>query len=421
MLRQSPYPLIAFDAALASVRSAFAPLPAEQIALSAAAGRVLAAPVVAAEGMPPFDAASVDGWAVVAADGEGDRAVVGILDAGSSAPVVVRPGTAARIATGAPLPPGADAVVMVEDSAPDGQGVVRVGILRAPAVGDGIRPAGLDYAAGDVLLAAGQVLSPAAIGLAASAGAGRVAVHRRPRVAVFSSGDELIGPDEALRPGAIRDGNRFALAAAAAEAGADVVTLGTLRDRAAELDALLGAAAAADLVLTTGGVSMGRLDLIKPWLAEHGRIVFGRVRVKPGKPVTFAVVAGRPFFGLPGFPVSALVCFELFVRPALRRLAGHPDPERPVWSVRLAQPVEHAADRVEFARAAVTMASDGPMARTTGAQGSGRLLSLSAANALLRLPEGRGATAAGEQVPAMILGEVRAEPEPAPHGAPNGP
>lgn len=409
MHRESPYPLIDLDAALAIVRGAFAPLAPELVALADAAGRVLAAQLIAPDAMPPFASASVDGWAVVAADGAGERVVVGVIDAGGDASVVVRAGTAARIATGAPLPTGADAVVMVEDSDPPGDHSARVGIRRAPTPGDGVRPVGLDFRAGDVLLASGDPLGPAAIGLAASAGAATIAVHRRPRVAVFSSGDELVDPGEPLRPGAIRDGNRFALAAAAAAAGADVVMAGTLRDRPGELALLRDAADVADIVVTSGGVSMGRLDMIKPWLAEHGRVVFGRVRVKPGKPVTFAVVSGTPYFGLPGFPVSALVCFELFVRPAIRRLAGHPDPERPVWPVRLAERVHHAADRVEYARAVVTLASDGPVARTTGAQGSGRLLSLAGANALLRLSEGGSIAEAGEHVPAMILADVQAE------------
>lgn len=410
MLRESRHPLIELDAALSLVRAAFRPLPSERLALAEAAGRVLAEAVVAREAMPPFAAASVDGWAVVAADGTGERRVVGLVDAGAPVPAVVRPGSAARIATGAPVPPGADAVVMVEDSLPRGDGTAEVAILRAPAVGDGIRPVGLDYPAGTALLVPGQPLGAAALGLAASAGAADVAVHRRPRVAVFSSGDELVEPHEPLRPGAIRDGNRFALAAAAAEAGADVVVAGTLRDRAADLERLRDAVAAADVVVTSGGVSMGRLDLVKPWLEAHGHVAFGRVRVKPGKPVTFADVGGTPFFGLPGFPVSALVCFELFVRPALRRMGGHADVERPVWAVRLAESVAHAADRVELVRAVVDLGEDGPVARTTGPQGSGRLLGLAGANALLRLPEGRGATEAGERVPALILGEVRSAP-----------
>lgn len=408
MLRESRYPLIELDEALAIVRAALGPLPAERVALGEAAGRVLAEAVVAREAMPPFAAASVDGWAVVAADGPGERRVVGLVDAGGAAGAFVRPGTAARVATGAPIPAGADAVVMVEDSLPHGDGTDAVAIRRAPTPGDGVRPVGVDYPAGAELLAPGRPLGAAALGLAASAGAAEVAVYRRPRVAVFSSGDELVEPGEPLRPGAIRDGNRFALAAAAAEAGAEVVAVGTLRDRAEDLERLGAAVAGADAVVTSGGVSMGRLDLVKPWLEAHGRVAFGRVRVKPGKPVTFAHVGETPCFGLPGFPVSALVCFELFVRPALRRLGGHAEVERPVWPVRLAERVVHAPDRVELVRAVVSLGSDGPVARTTGAQGSGRLLGLAGANALLRLPDGRGATEAGERVAAMVLGPVHA-------------
>lgn len=403
-------PEIDVDDAVARILAAVAPVePAERVAFHAAAGRVLAADVAARDAMPPFAASARDGYAVRAGDGAAPRRVVGEAVAGAAAGVAVGAGEAARITTGAPLPPGADAVIMVEDTAaaPDGGDGPRVRLARTVAAGENVRPVGQDHAAGDVVVAAGTVIGPAEVGLLASVGAETVAVHRRPQVAVFSTGDEVVGPGEPLGPGQIRDSNRFALAEAVRAAGAEVLFAGHLGDEAADLEALAAAIASADAVVTSGGVSMGHRDLVKPWLAAHGQLVFGRVRTKPGKPVTFALVDGTPCFALPGFPVSALVCFELFVRPALRAMGGHRAVTRPVWPVRLAHDVAHAGDRVEFARAVVRVGPDGtPAAATTGFQGSGRLLSLSGANALLRLEGAAGRTPSGAVVPALIVGPV---------------
>ena len=420
---------IPVDDALALILAAVAPLPAEHIPFSQAAGRVLAAPVVAREAMPPFAASSRDGYAVIAADGEGTRRVIGEAVAGGVGGLVVTAGTAARITTGAPLPAGADAVVMVEDTTPgsvalehgSGGDIGAAGgtdrdrggtggaitVRRAVVAGENVRPVGQDYGAGEVLLAPGAVLGPAEIGLLASAGAVEVDVYRRPRVIVYSTGDELVEPDAPLGPGQIRDSNRFAMAEAVKEAGGEVVFAGHLGDDADDVDALAAAVTSADVVVTSGGVSMGHLDLVKPWLATNGTLVFGRVRTKPGKPVTFALVGGTPCFALPGFPVSTLVCFELFVRPALRAMGGHADVRRPVWPVALAHDIAHAGDRVEFARAVVAVGADGrPVARTTGFQGSGRLLSMAGANALLRLEGAAGLARAGDVVPALIIAAV---------------
>jgi molybdenum cofactor synthesis domain-containing protein len=402
---RSPYPQLPVDEALALVLHAVAPLPTVALPFEQALGLVLAETVLAREPMPPFAASAKDGYAVVAADGQGTRRVLGEAVAGNASDLVVGPGKAARITTGAPLPRGADAVVMVEDTvipSPDG-----VTINRAVSPGENIRRVGEDYEAAAKILAAGTLVGPAEVGLLASAGAAVVHCHRRPRVAVFSTGDELVKPASELRPGQIRDSNRFALAAAAREAGAEVVTSATIGDQHTALSALADAVTSTDAVITSGGVSMGHRDLVKPWLAEHGELIFGRVLSKPGKPVTFALVKGRPFFALPGFPVSAMVSFELFVRPALRRMAGDDSEARPRLRVRLAETIEHAADRVEFVRAVVWQDTDGvPCARTTGFQGSGRLLSLSGANALLRMEPGAGRTAAGTIVNALLIRRI---------------
>ena len=400
---ESPYPEVPVDEALAAVLAEVEPLAARRVPFEDAVGRVLAEAVFADGPMPPFAASAKDGYAVVAADGVGWREVVGEATAGRAPDVRVRPGTAARITTGAPLPDGADAVVMVEQTEASGD---RVTIGRAVAPGADVRPAGQDYEAGALILAAGTPVGPAEVGLLASVGAVEAAVHGRPRVGVFSTGDEVVEPSERPGPGRIRDSNRFTLVAAAREAGAQAENLGILRDAPGELGRLAEAVAAFDVVVTSGGVSMGHLDLVKPWLAEHGRLVFGRVRIKPGKPVTFAVVGRTPVFGLPGFPVSSMVGFELFVRPALRRLLGSADAGRPVWRVRAGHDLEHAPERTEFQRAVVRLEGGAPVARTTGFQGSGRLLSFSGANALLRLPEGTGRTREGEWVDALVLGPV---------------
>lgn len=412
VLTHSPYPQIPLDDALAIVAADVAPLPSERVLFTDAVGRFLAAPVQAIEAMPPFAASARDGYAVVAADGAGERRIVGEAVAGSPGALHVQPGTVARITTGAPLPDGADAVVMIEDSqAPVGD---TVRIDRAVHSGENVRPIAQDYAAGEMLLPAGVQIDAASLGLLASVGAVEVEVFRRPRVVALSTGDELVEPGAPLSPGKIRDSNRFALAAAAREAGAEVVRVASIRDTQEQLTQLREAAEIADVVLTSGGVSMGHRDLVKPWLAAHGEIHFGRVRVKPGKPVTYARVGQARFFGLPGFPVSTLVAFELFARPALRAMLGDPRPRRATAAVRLAHDLEHAQDRDELARAVVWQAPDGSLAaRTTGFQGSGRLLSMTGANALLRLPAGDGHSPTGTVVQAHLLGPLA----PAPRGA----
>ncbi len=400
---ESQYPQIPVDEAVALVLETVAPLAPQSVPLAAAHGLVATRDVAAPEAMPPFAAAAKDGYAVVAADGPGEREVVGTVSAGRPPEVEVSPGTAARIATGAPMPPGADAVVMVEYTHSRNG---RVDIDARVSPGADVRPVGTDYRAGAVVLRAGDVLDPPRLGLLASIGVTDVWVHPHPRITVLSTGDELVPPSQAPGPGQIRDSNRFTLAAAVEAAGGHAVDGGNIADEESALDALAEAIATSDAVVTSGGVSMGHRDLVKPWLAAKGKVVFGRVRSKPGKPVTFATVGGHPVFALPGFPVSAMVSFELLVRPAIRRMAGHPDPQRPVWAVALAHSLSHAADRIEFQRAVVTLTPAGPVARTTGPQGSGRLLSLAGANALLRLPEGAGETPQGSKVPALILGPV---------------
>lgn len=404
---ESPYPMILIEEALALVERHTPLLPAVTLPFDQALGLVLAENIFAAEPMPPFPAASVDGFAVIAADGPGLRRIVGDQMAGYVAEVRVQPGTAARVTTGAPIPPGADTMVMVEQTEEkNGQVQIQADDLQP---GSNIRPIGQDIETGQLVLPAGTVLGPAELGLLGTVGKTEVTVYRRPKVAVMSTGDEIVEPHELPRPGQIRDANRFTLMGAVHQAGADPIDLGIVKDKANSLQATIERGLAeADALLTSGGVSMGQLDLVKPYLASRGTVHFGRVNTKPGKPVTFATVDGKPCFAMPGFPVSALVSFEVFVRPALLKMAGHTRIYRSREKAILAHPTRHSAARTEFQRVVLTRRqSDGLLlASTTGFQGSGRLLSMVGANGLIILPHGQGDFEAGAVVETLILGPV---------------
>jgi len=298
---ESKYPMIPVEEAQRIVLEHTRPLEPVPLPLTVALGRVLAEDVQADEDMPPFAASAKDGFAVVAADSSPVRRVIGGQAAGYVADLRVEPGTAARITTGAPLPPGADAVVMVEHTDErDGHVVIHTAVQP----GDDVRPSGQDMVKGQVVLAAGSVLGPAELGVLATVGRSKVTVYPRPRVAILSTGDELVEPDQPLGPGQIRDSNRYALMAAVMEAGGRPISLGVARDNRDDVknrvnEGLLKG----DVLISSGGVSMGgEADLVKPFLEERGTVHFGRIRVKPGKPVTFATVDGNWLSGYRGFP-----------------------------------------------------------------------------------------------------------------------
>ena len=408
--------LVPLDETRAAILGAVAPLPAVEIALSDAVGLVLAADIAADEPVPPFANTAMDGYAVRAADTEGasDDApvrlrVVDELPAGRAPSTPVGAGEAIRIMTGAPMPDGADAVVMVERTQRDGDDAVLIGAVAS--TGDHVRPPGGDLEAGEVAFPAGTVLGPAHVGVLASIGAATVRVYRRPRVGVLSTGDELVPVDGgALAPGQIRDSNRPMLVALARDAGTEVVDLGLARD---DEDYIVGvlerAFASCDAVLTSGGVSVGDYDFVKAALDRFGVLEWRQVAIKPAKPLAFGVVQGVPVFGLPGNPVSSLVSFELFARPALRRMMGYEAVRRPEVTARAAHPFRRRPDgKIHLDRVHVEWCTgdgwSGYVAASTGDQASNVLSATAAANAFALIPDGDGVDE-GDEMILMLLSD----------------
>jgi molybdopterin molybdotransferase len=366
---------------------------------AALAGRILAADVVAEVDVPPFATSAMDGYTTRAADtGAGPLPVAFRLAAGD-APRPLPAGAAAGIATGAPIPPGADAVVPLEVAEED------AGAVSLPAAEPGahIRAAGGDIAAGAPAARAGQVLTPARIAALAASGSARVSVARRPRLVALTTGDELVAPGGTLGPGQIYESNLLAIVAQAARAGAEVVSTAVVRDDRAATEAAFRAALAADVVVSSGGVSVGPHDHVKPALDELGvREVFWRVAHKPGKPLWFGVApSGALVFGLPGNPVSGLVCFELFVRPALAVMQGAVPPPRPV--ARLARPVRRLRDRDHAMRSVLRPGPDGMELDPDAAQDSHLIVHAAGADAIALVAAGDGEAAAGELVEYLPL------------------
>ncbi len=410
--RESSYLMVPVTEAHRLIVAHIAPLPAETISSLSADGRVLAEDIFATENTPDVAKAMVDGYALRAADGMQERRVVAEVTAGLADDLYVEPGTAVRIMTGAPVPPGADTVVMVEYTT-EKAGMLR--IEQPVSQGTHIQLAGQDIQEGQQILTRGTVLGAADIGLLATVGQTRILVYQQPRVAVLATGDEVVEPDAPRRAGSVRDSNRYALLAAIREAGGQGISLGIARDTLEEQrTAIQVGLAQADMLITSGGVSMGTRDLIKPLLATLGTIHFGRVAFKPGKPTLFATVndperGALPVFGLPGFPVSSLVSFEVFVRPTLRRLQGDAHPERPNVRVTLLDAIRPARDRPEYQRVVITWQDGRLVAHSTGGQSSNRLLSLRGANGLLIVPPRERSYEAGEALEALVTGPLKCE------------
>jgi molybdopterin molybdotransferase len=391
--------LIDIEAARERVLAEAEPLGSESVPLDDALGRILAEDVSSPGDMPPFDSSAMDGYAVVAGPAA-ELPVVGESRAGAPAAVALGPGEAIRISTGAQVPDGADAVVPVERTES------RDGRVRTPetARGANIRRAGEDVRAGELVLHAGTELSPAELAVLASFGRREAVCGLRPRVAVLATGDELVPPGRPLGPGQIRDSNAVALAALARSAGATVVMNRIVGDdRRATVDALGEALAAADVVCVSGGVSVGPHDHVKPALAELGTEErFWGVRLKPGKPTWFGVAGRTLVFGLPGNPVSAIVTFHLFARPALRVLAGG-DPGDTRAQAVLDAPIARNPRRDQVIRCRLTAAGDGWHVEPTKEQGSHVLTSMVGAGAFALIPAGEGEVAAGARVEIELL------------------
>jgi len=383
------------------------PLPAVRVPLAEAAGRVLAGPLRARAPLPPFAASTMDGFAFRAGDlalPGGRLRIDGTVAAGHPWRGVLRPGTCLRIFTGAPLPAGADGVEMQERVSVSGA-VAR--FERPGQAGRFVRPAGSDVARGAVPLRAGTRLDPGAIGLAASLGFARVPVARRPVVAILATGDEVVPLGQRPGPGQIIESNVHALAAAVREAGGEPRLLGIAPDQPSALRRAIGRAGRADVLLTIGGVSVGRRDLVRGALAEAGaRIGFWRVALRPGKPLLFGRLGRALVFGLPGNPASALMCFELFARPALRALAGWTGPSRVVIRARLASSQAKPRGLAVYLRARVVSRRGQAWVVPLPTQVSGDLTSHVDVGALAHLPAGRTRLERGAIVEATLLGPI---------------
>jgi molybdopterin molybdotransferase len=398
------------DAHLADVVGAVEPLSPLDVNLLDAHGCVLAEDVTAPFPLPSFDNSAMDGYAVRAADVASatesspvSLPVVGDIAAGSTTPYTVQPGLCVRIMTGAPLPPGADLVIPVEWT--DG-GVAEVAVRRTAPAGTHIRRAGEDVARGTQVLAAGTYLGAPQVGLVAAVGRERVAVRPRPRVVVLSTGSELVDPGQPLTTGKIPDSNSTLLTAAAQEAGAIAYRVGIVPDDPRQLlDTLEDQLIRADAVVTSGGVSVGAYDVVKEALGRMGEVAFERVAMQPGMPQGFGLIGPdrTPFFGLPGNPVSAYVSFEVFVRPALRRMLGVEPLHRPTVRARLTQPVTSPPGKRSFLRAWVGVEKDEYVVSPVGGTGSHLIASLAAANSLIVVPESVTEHDAGAVVTVMLL------------------
>jgi len=388
--------LLSIDEALERILARARPLESESVPLRAASGRVLAEPALAATDLPPFPSSAMDGFALRAADVPGTLPVVERIAAGRPAGRPLRLGEAAAIATGGVVPDGADAVVPVEYVVEHDNSVE---ISAAVDVGANVRPRGGDVRAGEVVLPAGARLGPAQVGALAAAGVAAVVCARRPRAAVLTTGTELRPPGERLSPGQIYESNGPMLEAQLRSAGAEVERLPPVEDDRAAHRHALARALEADVVVTSGGVSVGPHDLVRETEADLGvEEVFWRVAVKPGKPISFGVRGATLVFGLPGNPVSSLVGFELFVRPALAALQGAADPGPDFESGRLETALRRNPSRDELVRARRRTGADGSCLEPLSGQESHMIVRAAAANALVLVPRGDGELAAGENV-----------------------
>jgi molybdopterin molybdotransferase len=401
--------MISVEEALERILAEISPLSTISVQLSESLGHVLSEDVISQEDIPPFANSAMDGFALLSQDsrpqdGQSPRLrVTGGVAAGYVADNAVEPGTAMRIMTGAPVPPGADTVIQVELTRSDGPESEWVEILQEVAPDNNIRPSGEDMHRGQTVLLRGTEIRPWEIGILATLGWSQVPVIRRPRVAILGTGDEVIDVHEPLRPGKIRNSNSYLLEAAVRRAGAEPQRLGVAIDTVESLREKFSEAIQCDLIITSGGVSVGDFDLVKNIMAEQGEINFWRINMRPGKPVAFGHIGTVPLLGLPGNPVSAAVTFELFGRPVIRKMLGHTHLHHPQADVVVEDGVSERVMRRHYVRANVEWRHGRLIARTTGNQGSNIMTSLLNANALLIVPEGGTIIQPGSTAKAIML------------------
>ena len=429
--------MILVEDALRQVLDSIRPLGAVETPLAEAGGLVLTEDVRSGLDLPPLDNSAMDGYAVRADDlaqASDERPVtlpvIGEIAAGSAPEPAVRAGTAVRIMTGAPVPPGADAVVRFEDTDEEdrraqGGSLSEIGFRVRAGKGMSIRRAGEDVRTGEIVLTKGTALGAAHLGVLASLGRSHALVHRRPLVAVLASGDEIAAPGGTLPPGHIYDINTYTTQGLAQELGAEVSLLGIARDTRESLTEHLRRARDADLLITSAGVSVGYYDLVKEVLTAHGEMQMWSVRMRPGKPVAFGILSGGedeqpwprpvPHLGLPGNPVSAMVVFHIFARPALRKMMGYTEWSVPSIDAILDDPIHNEDGRRVYARAFVTRGDDGALhARLSGPQGSNILTAMARANGLAICPEDVSQVSAGSRVRVELIGPVAERIVPAP-------
>lgn len=400
--------MIPVEEALEIVLASVEPLEGQEVEILDALDRVLDEDVVSQEDIPPFDNSAMDGYAVRASDLRGASGnspiildVIEDLQAGYVARNSVSEGRAIRIMTGAPMPSGADSVVMVEYTKTSDD---KVEVFQEVSPGENVRRAGEDVAKGAKVLSKDDPLGPAEIGLLASLGKARVRVIRPARVAILATGDELLTLDEPIEPGKIRSSNTYTLVSQCKRCKAVPMNLGIAKDTKEDVASKLEEARAADVIVTSAGVSVGDYDIVKDVLEELGtRFEFWKVAMKPGMPTAFGLMEGKPVFGLPGNPVSSMVTFELFVRPAVLKMMGRKRLKRPVVSAVLEEEVQKKPGRVNFVRAWVTCVDGVYHASTTGPQGSGILRSMSLANGLIVVPKDTTLLNKGEEVSVQLL------------------
>ena len=400
--------MITVEEALDKILSHVEPLGTEKVSLLEALGRVLAEDIFAHRDIPPLDNSGMDGYAVRwedIADASQDRScrleVIEDLPAGFIAKKTVRKGQAIRIMTGAPMPEGADTVVPVEETKKEGGFVL---VSKAIALGDCIRHAGEDVKKGDRVISAGDIIRPSEIGMLASVSRSSIHVYQRPLVAILCTGEELVDVDESLNDAKIVSSNSYTLAAQVKDCGAIPMQLGIARDRKEEIEQKLRQGLRADVLVSSAGVSVGDYDYVKDVLSDLGmEMIFWKVAMKPGKPLVFGTIRGKPVFGLPGNPVSSMVSFEQFVRPSLLKMMGHGKLFRPVIEAILKEEIHKEPGRRHFIRAFVSFEQDRYYVTTTGDQGSAILRSMIKANGLVIIPENERCVRAGEKVKVQLL------------------